>query len=78
MKVWTVIQICRDGDGEEWECLDSIYKNKPTIEQLQQKFANYRMRPGFIEDLCRLGWADSKNWGGYDPWHFRVQEEECI
>lgn len=78
MKVWIVTQICLDADGQEWECLDSIYKNKPTLEQLQQKFAFYKLRPNFIEDLLRLGYAHHGDWRGYDMFHFRIQEEECI
>lgn len=78
MKVWTLTQICRDRDGEEWEVLESIYQNKPTLEQLKEKFVYHNLRPGFLDDLDRLGWADSKRWGGWDDYHFRIQEEECI
>lgn len=78
MKVWVLTQICRDRDGEEWETLDCLFQEKPTVEKLREKFKYHNLRPNFIEDLDRLGWADSKAWGGWDDFHFRICEEECI
>lgn len=73
-KCWVLMQVELDYEGYERESFEGVYLNKPSKQQLEDKFKYYELRPNFIEDLLDKGEAKngSYNW---DFWHFKLREQ---
>ena len=73
--VWVLSVYAMDAEGEEWQQLDTLYQNKPTKEILEKKLKYHAVRSGFVETLLEKGEAYG---GGYDNWHFELEEINCV
>ena len=73
--VWCLYIWGMDADCGEWETLEEIYHVKPSVDALKERFKYHSVKESFFETLVEKGEAYG---GGYDNWHFTLEEKKVV